>query len=201
MKHNGSHDTDREALRRAYERERDEPDERKNPVPVWFLIFSVIIIGWGMSYFYLRTGTQVGAGDMRSPIVAEAGGTADGSAIYASNCASCHQASGQGLPGVFPPLDDAGWVVAEARVPVQILLHGINGKITVKGQTYQGVMPSFGTLSDAEMAAVATYIRQNWSNQASTIDATFVAEQRKLTAERTQPWAGGDEIRQVVGGP
>src|SRR5699024_6886963 len=130
------------------------------------------------------------------------GGAADGSAIYAANCQSCHQSSGGGLPGAFPPLDGSGWVTADAKVPVQILLHGINGKITVAGADYESVMPPFAdSLSDAEIAAVVTHIRSSWSNAAEAVTADFVAEQRDLHADRSAPWNGGAEIREVVGGP
>src|SRR5699024_3938843 len=109
----------------------------------------------------------------------------DGAAIYATHCASCHQASGKGLPGAFPPLDGSGWVQAKAEVSAQILLHGITGEIKVKGTAYNSVMPAFGSsLSDAEIAAVVTHIRQSWSNQADAVTADFVAEQRAATKDR-----------------
>lgn len=202
MSSNG--DDDKQQAPRAYARERDEPMEKPNPIPRVFLVAAVLIVVWGLSYFYIRLGGVTGAGDLRTPIVADSGssGPADGAAIFASNCASCHQASGKGLSGVFPPLDGSGWVTAKAEVPVQIVLHGINGKIKVKGTTYQSVMPAFGkTFSNAEIAAVVTFIRQSWSNKASAVKAGFVAKQRKALKDRTKPWAGGAEIRKVVGGP
>jgi|SRR5699024_10565212 len=189
--------------RRAYARERDEPEEKSNPVPLAFLIFSVIIVVWGMSYFYVRIGSVTDAGDMRTPVVAEAGGdeAVDGGAVYTSKCASCHQDSGEGVAGAFPPLDGSGWVTASAEVPVQIILRGVTGEIEVAGDTYQGSMPAWDSMSDAEIAAVTTYIRQNWSNDADEVDADFVAEQREATADREQPWDGGKEIRAEVGEP
>lgn len=198
-------DNDKQQKPRAYARERDEPQEKPNPVPRAFLIFAALIVIWGISYFYLMTGTITGAGYLRTPVVAETGGgsgEANGATIFASNCASCHQASGQGLPGVFPPLDGSGWVTAKAEVPVQIVLHGITGKIEVKGTAYASVMPAFGgSMSDAEIAAVVTYIRQSWSNKADAVTADFVAQQRAATKDRSAPWAGGAEIREAVGGP
>ncbi|HET9679813.1 MAG TPA: c-type cytochrome [Gammaproteobacteria bacterium] len=186
---------------RAYKRERGEPSERDNPIPKTFLVFSIIIVIWGMSYFYTRIGGQTGAGDTRSPMIAKTGGAIDGAALYAANCVACHQASGQGLAGVFPPLDGSGWVQTKPEVPVQILLHGITGKIVVKGTTYQSVMPSFATMSDAEIAAIVSHIRQSWSNKASAVNAEFVAKQRKQTADREAPWNGGAELKKEVGSP
>lgn len=192
-----------EAARRAYARELEEPEEMTNPVPKIYILAAALIVIWGISYFYTMTGTITGAGYLRTPIVADTNsGPADGAKLFASSCASCHQASGQGIPGAFPPLNGSGWVQAKAEVPVQILLHGINGEIKVDGTTYNSVMPPFGnSMSDAEIAAVATYIRQSWDNQAEAVEASFVAEQREATADRTTPWDGGAEIRDVVGGP
>lgn len=193
---------DRKKLsQRAQRRERGEPSEQQNPIPWPFAIAALLIIVWAFSYFYFRTGSLIGAGDMRTPVVATTEASVDGQAVFSANCAACHQSMGQGLPGVFPPLDGSGWVVGNPEVPVQILLHGINGKLTVNDVVYQGVMPSFSTKSDAEIAAVVTYIRQSWSNQASAVDAGLVAKQRELTAERDSPWAGGAELREAIGGP
>lgn len=187
---------------RAYAREREEPMEKPNPIPRAFLIVAAVIVVWGISYFYLRTGGITGAGDLRTPVVAKQGGAADGASLFAASCASCHQASGKGLPGAFPPLDSSGWVQAKPEVPVQILLHGISGEIKVRGTAYNSVMPPFGSsMSDAEIAAVVTYIRQSWSNQAEAVTADFVAKQRAATKDRAAPWAGGTEIRKLVGGP
>lgn len=189
----------------AYRREREEPMEKPNPIPIAFMVFAAVIVLWGISYFYLRTGSITGAGDMRTPVAVaterSTGGAVDGGAVYAANCAACHQASGSGIAGVFPPLNGSGWVRAKPAVPVQILLHGITGKISVKSQTYQGTMPSFSSLLDSEIAAVVTYIRQSWSNNTSAVDAKFVAAQRKVTADRDGSWNGGVEIRKAVGEP
>ena len=73
----------------------------------------------------------------------------DGKQVYTANCVACHQATGAGLPSVFPPLDDSEWVIGEPRVLANILLHGVDGELTVKGTAYKGAMPAFGQLGDA----------------------------------------------------
>lgn len=80
---------------------------------------------------------------------------------------------------------------------MQILLHGIDGPITVKGASYQGAMPNFGEkLNDAEIAAVTSYVRKQWGNTASSISPATVATERDATKARSKPWTGGDELAQ-----
>jgi mono/diheme cytochrome c family protein len=117
--------------------------------------------------------------------------------VFAGNCAACHQATGKGLPGVFPPLDGSEWVAGDERVVANILLHGIDGEITVGGNTFKGQMPSFQQLGDAELAAVASYVRASWSNQAAAIKAEVFAAQRKANA-RTTPFQGGAELKALA---
>jgi cytochrome c oxidase subunit 2 len=76
-----------------------------------------------------------------------------GAKVYAANCQACHQASGQGVKGAFPPLDGSA-VVMNTPQQIAILLNG------------KGAMPSWKGLSDVELAAVATYVKNAWGNKA-----------------------------------
>ena len=96
-----------------------------------------------------------------------------------------------GVAGVFPPLAGAEWVLGDEKVLTSILLHGVNGELVVKGTTYNGAMPAFGTLPDEEIAAVLTHIRSEWGNQAPPITAATVAAQREATKAQSGPYAGG----------
>jgi len=110
---------------------------------------------------------------------------ADGGQLYAQQCVACHQANGAGLAGAFPPLDGASWVTGDSRVPIKILLHGLAGPIEVKGATYNGLMPAFGAVfDDEEIAALVTYIRTSWSNDASEVAEAEVAAVRAEIGER-----------------
>jgi len=101
----------------------------------------------------------------------DAATTADGAAIFANTCAACHQPEGQGVPGAFPPL--AGHVgdlyAAEGgpRYVASVVLFGLEGPITVDGETYNGVMPSFFRFSDAEIAAVIDHVMTAWGDSDS----------------------------------
>lgn len=105
---------------------------------------------------------------------------AAGEKLYASNCASCHQANGQGLPGVFPPIAGSDWFnVNDKNAHIDVMLNGLRGEITVNGQKYNGVMPGFGHLSDLDLAAIATYERNAWGNDHGIITPEEVKALRK----------------------
>ena len=119
-----------------------------------------------------------------------------GGRLYTQNCVVCHQGTGQGLASVFPPLDGSEWVTGSEQRPIRILLHGLGGEIEVKGATYNGIMPAFGpsTLnwSDEDIAAVLSYVRQEWSNAADPISPETVASVRAETADRTAAWTAAE---------
>ncbi|MGA8533065.1 MAG: c-type cytochrome [Candidatus Tumulicola sp.] len=106
----------------------------------------------------------------------------DGKAIFALNCAACHGANGQG-GGPYPPLagNPAVNTVDSAGV-IQIVLNGRTGPITVNGAQYGGNMPSWRDLSDADIAAVLTYVRSAWNNGAPAVSADQVAAARAPVA-------------------
>jgi cytochrome c oxidase subunit II len=80
---------------------------------------------------------------------------ARGEKVYAANCVACHQASGKGVQGAFPALDGSKLVLGKQEEQIAILLNGKAGS----------AMASFKQLSDVELAAVATYTRNAWSNK------------------------------------
>ena len=116
----------------------------------------------------------------------------DGKQVYSTTCAACHQATGEGVAGVFPPLAGSEWVTGDAKV-VRILLHGVTGPIEVAGETFNSMMPPWGgTLKDADIAAVITYMRSTWGNKGTPITAAKVASIRAATASRTTPWTAAE---------
>jgi len=183
-------------------REYGEPSEQMTPLPRTLLILVVGLVSWG-GWYLSQSAPEASAklGDARTTAgftqAAAASGPADGGQIYTSKCAACHQATGVGVAGVFPPLAASEWVTGRQEVIVQILLHGINGPIEVRDVAYNGLMPQWKTLRDDEIAAVTTYIRANFGNRASPIDAAFVAAERAKTADRTVPWSGGEELEDL----
>lgn len=189
---------------KARTREREEPAELHNPVPWPMLLLFFAIVAWGTSYYFRdllsATGASAEAGDRRSVVIVDPNAKVDGAAVFGGNCAACHQASGGGVSGVFPPVAGSEWVVAAKEVPVQNLLHGLSGPVTVAGKPYAGAMPSFARLNDAELAAVLSYLRKSWGNAASEISAADMAVGRKRFPDRAGPWTEA-ELKAEAGAP
>ena len=110
-----------------------------------------------------------------------------GRRVY-STCVTCHGSGGLGQPRVYPPLKGSDWVLGDPRRLVRILLHGLQGPITVNGEPYASVMQLPRQLTDREIAAVLTHIRQAWGNDAIAVEESLVREIRSTTANRTAPW-------------
>jgi mono/diheme cytochrome c family protein/glucose/arabinose dehydrogenase len=108
-----------------------------------------------------------------------------GKRLY-SNCMSCHQANGRGLPPVYPPLRASEIVLGDPETLVRIVMHGLEGKIEVDGQVYNQVMPAAPLRTDEEIAAVLTYVRSAWGNSASAVDTALVAKVREETKGRNR---------------
>lgn len=107
-------------------------------------------------------------------------------------CSACHQADGKGLAGVYPPLAGSDWVTGDPNIPIAIVLHGMQGPVTVNGQQYNSLMAPLGSLSDEQIAAILTYERASWGNSASAVTAAQVAQVRAATSSRTQPWTAAE---------
>lgn len=108
-----------------------------------------------------------------------------GKRLY-SNCMSCHQANGRGLPPVYPPLRGSEIVLGDAETLVKIVMHGLEGKIEVDGQIYNQVMPAAPLRTDEEIAAVLTYVRSAWGNSASAVEPALVTKVREETKGRNR---------------
>jgi mono/diheme cytochrome c family protein len=188
----------------ARERENPDPHERNRPVPRLVLLVVSALVIWALGYIVLTQRDDAPElGDQRTLSTLEgkpagAGGAADGAQVYTANCVACHQANGAGLAGVFPPLGGSEWVLAADKVPVNILLHGVTGKLTVKEVAYSGQMPAFkDKLNDAEIAAVLDYIRSNFGNSAGKIPADVVKAERETGKDRKDPWNGDEDLHKL----
>jgi len=124
---------------------------------------------------------------------------ARGKRIYEqiANCQACHQATGLGVPGQFPPLAGSEWVLAAGpnRI-IRIVLHGLGGPITVKGSEFNNAMTPFGSVltDDRDVAAVLTFVRQNkdWGNNGSGVTVEQVKAVRDATKDRNEPWTAAE---------
>ena len=189
-------------------REHADPREAGMPIPLGIfalvagmVLFAAIYILTDHQPLPSELGDQRTLQDLQPKAAAPAaasgksGAALDGAPIYAARCAACHQPTGAGLPGVFPPLAGSEWVTGKDEVLAKILLHGVSGDLTVKGATFKGAMPAFkDQLKDEEIAAVATHMRSQWGNKASAVAADVVAKARAETASRSTPWNGDAEL-------
>ncbi|CAG9164445.1 hypothetical protein LMG32289_00788 [Cupriavidus pampae] len=181
----------------ARARENEDPHENRAPIPKAVLGLIVGLIAFGAIYIVMapiNVPSGLGDGRTMADLVGKpkaAGGAVDGAAVFQSRCVACHQATGQGLPGVFPPLAESEWVNGKDSKLASIVLRGVNGKLTVKGTAYNGAMPAFADqLSDAEVAAVLTHVRSQWGNTSPPVTAETVAAARADTASMKAPYDG-----------
>jgi len=171
------------------------PATDHEPLPIWiYLICGFALFMAGSSFTGFGGLYDQGPGQ---PIVATAPvvtvAITDpvllGKNIYNSNCANCHQASGAGQPGTYPPIDGSEWVQGAQTRLAAILLHGADGSLTVKGSSYDGQMPAWaGILDDEKIADVMTYIRGAWTNKADAVKADAVTADRTKFAGETDPY-------------
>jgi nitrite reductase (NO-forming) len=100
---------------------------------------------------------------------------AKGKQVYMSLCFACHQPDGKGLPGVFPPLANSDYLHADHERAIRIVLKGLNGPVTVNGQTLNSSMPpQEAVLTDHQIADVLTYVLNTWGNSGDAITAEHV---------------------------
>lgn len=175
------------------------------------LVLIALFLGFGVTYLALRTpNTLFTPGDSRTPpetATAQNSGeqsheAADpaammekGKQVFTTTCQACHQATGAGIPGTFPPLAESEWVNGPAKRMVAIILHGLQGEIHVKNQKFQNVMPPFKDQLKAEdIAAVATYVRNSFGNKSTQVSIDIVNQTKEETKSRTTPWNGESEL-------
>lgn len=131
-----------------------------------------------------------GAAPAGTTTTAAAGGM--GAQVFAT-CATCHQANGAGMANVYPPLAGSELLNGNPAIPIRIVLNGLQGPVTVKGQQYNSVMPGWGAqFSDAQIAAVLTYERSSFGNSSSPVTEQQVAAVRKATSSRTTAWTAAE---------
>ena len=183
------------------------------PVPGWVIAAGALLLLWAGLYLGSYSGgfqgdvftaeanyKPAGPTGPVDPIVASKG---RGQKLFIANCAQCHQASGLGVAGQFPPLVGSEWVIGDApkRLP-QILLHGIQGVIHVKGGVYNNAMPAWdAVLKDNQIADILTYVRgELGGNAAGPITTQEMDDARKETGSRAEPWSETD-LEKIPAGP
>ncbi|HAT32780.1 MAG TPA: nitrite reductase, copper-containing [Janthinobacterium sp.] len=111
-----------------------------------------------------------------------------GKSLFNGTCSVCHQPSGAGLPGVFPPLAKSDFLNADPQRAVGIVLHGLSGKVTVNDREYVSLMPPMNQLNDDAVANILTYVLNSWDNKGGQIKTEDV---KTIRAKNAAPAAAG----------
>ena len=171
------------------------------PLSTWLVGAFILALFWAGIYLAMNSG-GFRSDVYESNAVNWAGGGAVaeappdpkvvGKRLYSQNCVVCHQSTGLGVAGQFPPLAGSEWVNSDSvhgdNHLVLILLHGHQGPMQVKGQAYNNAMPQWKQLTDDQIADILTYIRSDWGNNAPAIDTSFVTLMRKESVAQSDPW-------------
>jgi len=104
-----------------------------------------------------------------------------GSVLYNGTCSVCHQQNGEGLAGVFPPLANSDYLMADTRRAIEVVLNGLTGPVTVNGSDFNSVMPPMSQLNDDEIANILTFALNSWGNEDGVISSDDVAAVRAAT--------------------
>jgi len=193
----------------AVDREKSLHENGMESVSLWLILISGIVVlvagsvmGQGGSFFgydeLVKKGSMRGVSPVKEevplePVPVLALLQKEGQKLY-SACSACHQPSGMG-GGAFPPLAGSEWVTGNTERLAMIIHNGVGGPITVKGQPYQGNMGAIGAnFGPKELAAVKTYIRTAWGNDASMVTPAMAKEALRISKERGGTPTTADEL-------
>lgn len=152
---------------------------------LWPLLFVIVLAP--LAIFALRAVRQE-----------QAAGAPSGERLFANHCAACHQPSGSGIAGIYPPLDGHVPIFLEVdggrEQLIQTILHGIRGPITALGNRYEGIKPPWrDRLNDAEIASILNYTLTAWGN-AALLPEGFTPIAPEEVAALREPVLSQDEV-------
>ena len=100
----------------------------------------------------------------------------EGELLYAKHCSNCHRPSGKGLGRLYPPLAQSDYMNANFEEVICLMKYGKQGEIIVNGKSYNKSMPGIPSLTELEIAEIATYIYGNWANTPRLIETQEVGK-------------------------
>jgi mono/diheme cytochrome c family protein len=171
-----------------------EPTVTTATVPMWIIVLLLTLLFLGGVYFDHHSGwfnakvyvpyASVEQLELYQPKSGAAASAAQGKKVYETVCGICHGNDGMGKPNQAPPLAGSEWVTTSGfHRLAQIPLVGLNGNLQVAGKDWNlNMAPMGAALSDADLAAVLTYIRGSWGNKAGAVSTDDVKAVRAAVA-------------------
>ena len=98
-----------------------------------------------------------------------------GEQLYIKHCSNCHQKNGTGLGLLYPPLAKSDYVDTNFESVICLMRYGIEGELIVNGKSFNKAMPGIPSLSDLEIAEIATYLYNTWEHQRDSIELQDVS--------------------------
>jgi mono/diheme cytochrome c family protein len=186
-----------------------EPKAERSAAPVWLFVLLLLLLYWGFVFFDQRSAWceplvyapyhSLADLDRYQPSEGPLAAMLQlGKQKYEQVCALCHNVAGTGNPNVgAPPFVGSEWVLGSPNRLLRIPLYGLQGPITVKGQPYSfASMPAMGvTMSEEELAAVLSYMRQSWGNKAEPITAAQVKAVKAEVGAHGQPFTAEEVLK------
>lgn len=194
----------------AIAREKREPRVGLEPLSMWLIVVYGLALFFGGAYLGRFSGnfsgdsldiayippkkTGPGTGGGGGATQGELSPAERGKKVYSANCATCHQMSGQGVAGQYPPLAGSEFTNGGSRRAAMIVLKGLQGPVKVKGVQYgTAVMqPWDKTLTDQKIADVLTFERSEWGNHGSPVTAEQIGALRKELASHAESFVEAD---------
>jgi mono/diheme cytochrome c family protein len=196
---------------RAYA-EPAEPVAGQAGVPIWLILLLGLLLFWAMVYLDGHGGwfnpevfepfESYKTLSLSQPYDPERSYYALGEATFKESCALCHQTTGLGKEGQFPPLAGSDWLLAPGPNRIgRIVLNGLTGPIRVEAaggvvSLNATMAPLGGTYNDEKVAAALTYARQQWGNKASKITPEQIKAIRAAIAGHPAPFTP-DELLKI----
>jgi mono/diheme cytochrome c family protein len=183
-----------------------EPTVTRSAAPMWIIVVTLTLLFFGGLYLDSHGGwfdpkvyspyNSAEKLEAFQPQNGAAAVAAQGKRVYEAVCGICHGNDGAGKPGQAPPLAGSEWVTAKginrlAHIP----LEGVAGTLTVEGKDWNLNMAAMGAaLSDADLAAVLTYVRTSWGNKGGEVTADDVKKVRDAIGGHPQP-VNGEQLK------
>ena len=182
------------------------PEPATEPIPLWLVWVIGLGLFWGGAYlFSFSGGFKADVFDFEPKFGVQGGGSAlppdpkvVGKALFSANCITCHQANGEGLPGQYPPLAGSEVETGDATNQlIAIVLKGLQGPVEIKGKPFNNAMQAWeGQYTDQQLAAILTYVRSDWGNNAPAITADMVKQMRAEFKDQKEQWTWA-EIQKI----